>query len=140
MFLNSFTNLLEMDPEAQRGPMMAVGPDAGGRGWTPSQEQLAVGFACLLLVRVLNAPLTCWFGLPFSIVPLFSFSPTFSLHADKFLCFTSPKTPSSSWMSPLSELCICLFSSRPWLFLIASARARTHCASYCTEALRFSVK
>ena len=35
----------------------------------------------------------------------FSVSPTFSLHADKFLCFTSPKTPSSSWMSHLSELC-----------------------------------
>lgn len=58
-----------------------------------------------------------FFLFPFSIAPLFLFYLLF--HTDKFLCFTPPKTPPSSWMSYLSELCICLLSSWP-RFLFSS--------------------
>lgn len=59
----------------------------------------------------------------FSFCPLYHFflSLTFFLHADKFLCFTSPKTLSSSWMSHLSELCS-LSVLWPWSFLLASCQ------------------
>ena len=88
--------------------MLASGPGPGGQGFTSShscdwQQVLHVCFS-----PVSSAALICSLSFPvFSVVPLFFFSvsPTFSLHADKFLCFTSPKTPSSSWMSHLSDLC-----------------------------------
>lgn len=89
-----------------------------GRGWTCPKgvagSEFCMSAACL--------DFECWFHLLvwFSFFPLchfFSLSPTFCLHADKFLCFTSPKTPSSSWMPHLSELCLCLFPADPRSFL-----------------------
>lgn len=85
----------------QKRLVLAWGPDLGGQGFTSSRRFcMSASHLCFESC----SHLFVW--LPFSIVPLFfSVSPTFSLHADKYLCFTSRKTPSSSWMSHLSELC-----------------------------------
>ena len=87
--------------------VLASGPGPGGQGFTSShrcdwQQVLHVCFS-----PVSSAALICSLSFPVFCCATFFFSvsPTFSLHADKFLCFTSPKTPSSSWMSHLSELC-----------------------------------
>lgn len=96
--------VLKMDPYPE-GPwcLQALGcqdrpPPAGvaGSGFCMSASCLCFKCCSHLLVWCFCFPL-CHFFFPFSL--------TFSLHADKFPCFTSPKTPSSSWMSHLSERC-----------------------------------
>lgn len=110
---------------AERRPVTASGGTTfQGCGWQ------WVLHDCLLVC--VSGAVIYWFGFLFSFFFFFShcatffFFPPFYLHADKFLCFTSPKTPSSSWMSHLSELCICLFSSWPWFSLLASCLRARH--------------
>lgn len=86
----------------QRGPVMPPVQSRGARTGLPRAQLAAV---CMSASRLcFKRSFYVGPGFLFSIVPLFSFSLTFSLHADKSLCFTSPKTPSSSWVSHLSAL------------------------------------
>lgn len=98
-----FMGLLKMDPDPE-GPVMPPVQSLGARTGLPRVQLAGSGFACLLLTCASKRSSHVGPGFLFSIVPLFSFSLTFSLHADKSLCFTSPKTPSSSWVSHLSAL------------------------------------
>lgn len=116
--------LLKVDPDPE-GPCDASGPEPGGRGRPPSGAA-GSGFACLLLACASSAPLMLvWV----SFIPLchfFSFSLTFSLHADKSLCFTSPKTPSSSWVFHLSVLCSLSLLQLTLFSLLASCLRAGH--------------
>lgn len=71
-------------------------------------EDITVAWCGVSLVFVLACwALLCYFCFFWkSLLHLFHFLPylTFSFHADNFLCFTSPKTSSSSWIKHLSEL------------------------------------
>lgn len=116
-------------------------------GWAstdhpPPRVQLAVRFASMsasCLCFKCCSPLLVLSSF-FPLCHFFFLSPTFCLHADKFLCFTSPKTPSSSWMSHLSALHLSVLQLT-WFFPLAPALGPgTYCAFYCIEALRSSVK
>lgn len=106
--VSEFHSLVLQWPLPQKRLGLAAGPGPGGQGFTSCrrcawQQDLHVCSSPVFQALLSSVRLASLF----SVVPLFFFSvsPTFSFHADKFLCFTSPKTPSSSWMSHLSELC-----------------------------------
>lgn len=75
----------------------------------PSPKVQPRGFACIPLTWAASSLLLLflyfYFYFPLCHFPP-PFSPTFCLHADKFLCFTPLKTPPSSRISLLSELCV----------------------------------
>lgn len=117
--------LLKVDPDlTPRGPVMPRIQNLGARTAFLGCSWQRV---CMAASRLCSECSSCWSGFPFfHCATFFSFSLTFSLHADKSLCLTCPKTPSSSWVFHLSALCSVSLLQLTLFSLLASCLRAGH--------------